>query len=264
MKTYSTYMMSILFLLLSTAAFAEEDEKEPKKKDPVKVIEKVDSIEVKDVSTEDTLVFGDYEDDEMIVKEDPTVDKSHCTESFSDAQLAMLPTRPVEQSGKDKFSQIPKNEVRTVKIECLATRKVKVDPNVFSETTTEPDPVRHGVACLVVISQYSCGGPTRTYRKCSADCPTHLKKYEDPAGKTLLSEPELNVYPNPARSGQDIHIDLSNTEGEMDVTMINMLGANTSVKTNNGTISTDGLAAGQYIIAVKSQGETYTKRIILR
>ena len=47
-------------------AFTDKDDDVKKEKEPNSKIEKVDSIEVNDVSTEDTLVFGDYDDDHPI------------------------------------------------------------------------------------------------------------------------------------------------------------------------------------------------------
>jgi len=68
MKKYSTYIIALVLLICSQGAmaFVDKDDDVKKEKEPNSKIEKVDSIEVNDVSTEDTLVFGDYDDDHPI------------------------------------------------------------------------------------------------------------------------------------------------------------------------------------------------------
>jgi len=123
MKKYSTYIITLVLLICSQGAmaFVDKDDNVKKEKEPNSKIEKVDSIEVGDISTEDTLVFGDYDDDhpiggggrEMVHHDNgPKTITIECLEKLPrkvqllEKQMGMIAPPPVE-AVKSEFAIYP-------------------------------------------------------------------------------------------------------------------------------------------------------------
>jgi hypothetical protein len=103
-----------------------------------------------------------------------------------------------------------------------------------------------------------------------------LKQY-DLDGKFSLSKIiEVNfdlkssfvIYPNPAKVGETIKMTLLNTEGEIDIQLVDMYQRivrrkTLNVQTNNLELNTSGLVPGVYILQLKTKQEQFVNKIII-
>jgi len=91
--------------------------------------------------------------------------------------------------------------------------------------------------------------------------------------ETLEDLAEINVYPNPLRIGDELIIDINSTESfqaqiqvmALDGKVVkNMMDINVHTNDNSIKVNTDGVAAGMYLLQIKSSEGIFAKQIIVK
>lgn len=99
------------------------------------------------------------------------------------------------------------------------------------------------------------GGPTACVFVAEGDCELILS-----VGDNLADL--VNIYPNPATT--IVNIDAPASVEILGATLFDVLGKNTGVSLNNGTIDVSNLSRGVYILKVQSAKGTLTQKLIKR